>query len=77
MSGPSGFSRDVLQQSRASGAAPLAPCRWYDWGTPLRVFNSLRGMGELTSSLGTSRSGDGLSELLPPHSAWADLLARP
>lgn len=45
----SDFSRDVLQRSSALRAVPLAPCGWSDWGTPRRVFNSLRGLGEFAA----------------------------
>ena len=36
------FSKDVLQKARGLRVTPLTACGWSDWGTPRRVFSSLR-----------------------------------
>lgn len=37
------FSRDVLEKAAALRAISFAACGWSDWGTPDRIFRSLRG----------------------------------
>jgi hypothetical protein len=43
---PADFSRDVLETVRRLEVVALRPCGWSDWGTPERVFASLRGTAE-------------------------------
>jgi mannose-1-phosphate guanylyltransferase len=43
---PADFSRDVLQQARGLVVAPVRHAGWSDWGSPRRVFESLRGMAK-------------------------------
>jgi hypothetical protein len=40
---PADFSRDILQKSSGLHALRLPRCGWSDWGTPERIFESLRG----------------------------------
>ena len=40
---PSDFSREVLEKAPELGVVLLPPCGWSDWGTPARVFESLKG----------------------------------
>ena len=44
---PADFSRDVLERAQDLGVVALPACGWSDWGTPGRVFESLRGTPEL------------------------------
>lgn len=40
---PANFSHDVLEPARQLAVLPLRGAGWSDWGTPRRVFESLRG----------------------------------
>lgn len=40
---PGDFSRDVLERATDLAVVPVADVGWSDWGTPERVFASLRG----------------------------------
>lgn len=45
---PAGFSRAVLEPASARlSVVPMAGSGWCDWGSPARVFESLRGSSEL------------------------------
>ncbi len=68
---PANFSRDVLEKARGLGVMPVKDSGWSDWGTPRRVFESLRGMQRgqrLLMRLAISRKGGAaLTEPAPKH----------
>jgi len=43
---PANFSRDVLERARGLGVVPVRDSGWSDWGSPRRIFESLRGMAD-------------------------------
>jgi mannose-1-phosphate guanylyltransferase len=43
---PADFSRQVLEKASGLEVVALPECGWSDWGTPERVFASLRGTAE-------------------------------
>lgn len=56
---PADFSRDLLEKAQGLAVVPLAPCGWSDWGTPARVFQSLRGSADAEDLIGRIRSRNG------------------
>jgi len=68
---PANFSRDVLEKARGLGVMPVKDSGWSDWGTPRRVFESLRGAPSgqrLLMRLAISReAGPGFPEAEPEH----------
>jgi mannose-1-phosphate guanylyltransferase len=73
---PANFSRSVLEKTRGLGVLRVRDSGWSDWGTPSRVFESLRGTpsGErLLMRLENSRNtGTALSESAPEHDVQRD-----
>jgi mannose-1-phosphate guanylyltransferase len=55
------FSRDVLEKAGELGLVALARCGWSDWGTPGRVFESLKGTPTLRALIDRLK-GHGRSE---------------
>jgi len=70
---PANFSRDVLEKEQGLGVVAVKDSGWSDWGTPRRVFESLRGMRSgqhLLMRLAISRqAGAARPEALPEHVA--------
>jgi mannose-1-phosphate guanylyltransferase len=57
------FSRDVLEKAGELGLVALACCGWSDWGTPGRVFESLKGTPALRAFIDRLK-GHGRNEFL-------------
>jgi len=70
---PANFSRDLLEKEHALGVVTVKDSGWSDWGTPRRVFESLRGMRSgqhLLMRLAISRQAvAALPEATPEHFA--------
>ena len=48
---PANFSRDLLSRARDLAVVPVFGSGWCDWGSPRRVFDSLRGTPQLDALL--------------------------
>ena len=73
---PANFSRSVLEKERGLGVVPVKGSGWSDWGTPSRVFESLRGTPSgrrLLIRLASSRkAGTALPEAAPESDVQQD-----